>query len=244
MHRGWQDDPVFDDEPYTQREAWEWLISKASYDGTQKFNIKGFVCCLPVGQLSYSFSYMAKAWGWSKAKVKRYVDRIDDANMVETMTERGQIVITICKYEKFQLKEKKSETITDEIRNDERNASETKYKEKEVNEGKEVNKYIGEFEAFWKMFPKQRAGNKEKAHAAYKKAITRDDEQKILNGCKAYAKSDEVAKGYAKGAAAWLNDDRWNDNHSITPDTKTKHSGFENQDWHKGKEGFSDEPSF
>ena len=32
----------------------------------------------------------------------------------------------------------------------------------------------------------------------------------IRSSAMAYAQSDEVKRGYAKGAAAWLNDDRFN----------------------------------
>ena len=72
-------------------------------------------------------------------------------------------------------------------------------------------KYDALFAEFWSAYPKQRAGSKEKALKAYIKAI---DERKaeppqILNACKCYAESREVLEGYAKGCAAWLNDDRY-----------------------------------
>lgn len=65
------------------------------------------------------------------------------------------------------------------------------------------------FELFWMEFPRQRRGSKDKAQNAYLKATQRATEQKIYDGLQKYRQSDEVAKGYAKGAAAWLNDDRW-----------------------------------
>lgn len=65
------------------------------------------------------------------------------------------------------------------------------------------------FEEWWSMFPKQRAGAKEKARSAYAKAIKRAAEDEIHEGTIRYIGSDEVARGFAKGAAAWLNDDRW-----------------------------------
>lgn len=68
------------------------------------------------------------------------------------------------------------------------------------------------FLAFWKEYPKQRAGSKEKAFKSYCRAIKekRATEEKILQSCLKYAKSDEVKRGFAKGCAAWLNDDRFN----------------------------------
>lgn len=78
------------------------------------------------------------------------------------------------------------------------------------------------FDEFWDIFPRQRRGAKDKAETAYRKAIKRDTEDNILSGLKSYAESDEVSRGYAKGAAAWLNDDRWTSNYSRTPQGEKK----------------------
>ena len=68
------------------------------------------------------------------------------------------------------------------------------------------------FLTFWKAYPKQRAGSKEKAFKAFCRAINekRVTEEKLLEAVQNYAKSDEVKRGFAKGCAAWLNDDRFN----------------------------------
>jgi uncharacterized protein YdaU (DUF1376 family) len=73
------------------------------------------------------------------------------------------------------------------------------------------------FPEFWSLFPKQRAGNKEKAEQAYRKATSRASEEAIIQGVRDYIGSDEVARGFAKGAASWLNDDRWTVDYKRTP---------------------------
>ena len=72
--------------------------------------------------------------------------------------------------------------------------------------------YKESFEEFWKEYPKQRAGNKQKAFKAYCKVLKekRASENELLESAKRYALSEEVSKGYAKGCEAWLNDDRFN----------------------------------
>jgi|GEM_PF-2627512 len=74
------------------------------------------------------------------------------------------------------------------------------------------------FEEFWVLFPTQRRGSKQKAQLAYIKALKekRATKEEILNGVQAYRDSDEVARGFAKGAAAWLGDDRWANDYSVT----------------------------
>lgn len=73
------------------------------------------------------------------------------------------------------------------------------------------NKYIYRFDEFWDKYPKQRAGSKQKALSAYTKAIKekRTTEEDLLKSVALYADSDEVKRGFAKGCAAWLNDDRF-----------------------------------
>ena len=75
------------------------------------------------------------------------------------------------------------------------------------------------FEDFWKEFPKQRIGNKEKAKSAFAAAVKRSVMLafQLVAKAREYAKSDEVARGFAKGAQAWLNDDRFL--RSYTPGT-------------------------
>jgi uncharacterized protein YdaU (DUF1376 family) len=66
-----------------------------------------------------------------------------------------------------------------------------------------------DFLEFWKIYPKQRAGSKTKALHAYTKALKRATKEEIFNGLEKYRRSSEVSGGFAKGCAAWLNDDRW-----------------------------------
>lgn len=68
------------------------------------------------------------------------------------------------------------------------------------------------FETAWSTFPTQRKGAKDKALIAWRSAFRRHvglQAETIIAGINRYCRSDEVAKGFAKGMAAWLNDDRW-----------------------------------
>ena len=93
--------------------------------------------------------------------------------------------------------------------------------EDEKENAKEKVTIITPFDEFWSFYPKQRAGSKEKARIAFQRAVNehRATAEQIIASCKVYAKSDEVARGFAKGAAAWLNDDRFNNDYT-PPKTK------------------------
>ena len=43
----------------------------------------------------------------------------------------------------------------------------------------------------------------------YVQQETKTTKEELENAVRNYAQSDEVARGYSKGAAAWLNDERW-----------------------------------
>lgn len=84
--------------------------------------------------------------------------------------------------------------------------------------------YMNDFEDFWREYPRQRRGNKQKAQRAYKRALTRATEEEIHNGLKAYIRSEEVRSGFAKGAEAWLNDDRWTIEYQSSPKPPARNS--------------------
>lgn len=80
------------------------------------------------------------------------------------------------------------------------------------------------FSEFWEYFPRQRRGNRNKALRAYVQACARASPAEILTGLNSYISSDEVASGMAKGAQAWLNDDRWTNNYKIRAVTNGTHN--------------------
>lgn len=90
-------------------------------------------------------------------------------------------------------------------------------------------KAVKSFEAFWEAYPKQRAGNKQKALAAYVRALRekRSDAAGLQKAVELYAASDEVARGFAKGCAAWLNNDRFNDEYRVDGMTPVEHESYE-----------------
>lgn len=101
MDRGWFCHPVFADEPYTEREAWAWLISEAAWKARTR-RIGDFIINLERGQVAASLRFMADAWKWHYSKVKRFLDKLKTETMIETDVKHGVSVITIRNYNKFQ----------------------------------------------------------------------------------------------------------------------------------------------
>jgi hypothetical protein len=100
------DHPMFDDQPLTRREAWLWLISNAAWRPMQVLVRNGRaseLLNLERGQLSYSRSFLCKAWRWTSEKmVRTFLHRLEHEHMIALQTGQLQTVLTICNYDAFQ----------------------------------------------------------------------------------------------------------------------------------------------
>jgi hypothetical protein len=101
MHRGWMDHPVLRGGKFSRRDAWVWLIEHASWTN-RRFEIEGRTVELKRGQLTASVRYLATAWGWPKSVVARFITRLKTGTMIGTDSGTGQLIITICNYDKYQ----------------------------------------------------------------------------------------------------------------------------------------------
>lgn len=101
LDRGWFDHPSFAREPFTEREAWAWLIAEAAFKERTK-RIGSVVVKLDRGQVAASLRFMADKWDWSEPKVRRFLKRLKTDAMLTGETTQGITVLTICNYAKYQ----------------------------------------------------------------------------------------------------------------------------------------------
>jgi len=106
--------PAFKSEPFTEREAWVWLIGEAQWKANRK-RINGQIVELERGQLSHSIRFLSIRWDWSISRVNRFLKRLKTETMIETENETGQNVITICNYETYQDFNKYRETVNETV---------------------------------------------------------------------------------------------------------------------------------
>lgn len=114
MHRGWQENPIFDREEYSRRDAWVWLIENATWKPSRT-RVKGEMIDLDRGELCFAQRFLADKWGWSKSRVDRFLKLLAAEGMIEVRTKngatadhaagQGQSIISICNYEKYQAPE-------------------------------------------------------------------------------------------------------------------------------------------
>lgn len=102
LHRGWRNCGVFMDEPMTEREAWLWLIENAAWKPTKRRNAKGEAVTIDRGQLHTSLRALESVFGWGKNKVDRFLNRLEDHDMIGTASGQSGTIITICNYARYQ----------------------------------------------------------------------------------------------------------------------------------------------
>jgi hypothetical protein len=102
-------DPFFGGEPFSRREAWQWLIAEAAYKPRAVRVTVGRAASmvqLERGQLSHSRAFMQGIWGWSERTLRTFLDHLERDGRIERGEgqQKGlhQCVITICKYDEYQ----------------------------------------------------------------------------------------------------------------------------------------------
>lgn len=101
VDRGIWSDPDFADEPFSEREAFLWLVSEAAWRPT-RVRIGSAAVELARGQCAFSTRFMAQKWKWSEARVRRYLGRLKKSEIIDAHADAHATHINICKYDRFQ----------------------------------------------------------------------------------------------------------------------------------------------
>lgn len=99
----------FAQEPFTEREAFMWLISEAAYTAHTK-RIGALTVDLERGQTCHSVRFMAEVWQWSKSAVDRFLKKLEKRDTIKRDTGTEPVVITICNYCTYQPAQKTAGT--------------------------------------------------------------------------------------------------------------------------------------
>lgn len=81
--------------------AWCWMLSNARWKPQDIF-VDGKIISLQRGQLFFSIRNFAAQINVSKGVAERFLRDLKTGSMIETVTETGGTIVTICNYDKFQ----------------------------------------------------------------------------------------------------------------------------------------------
>ena len=101
LHRGLWDSPDFRDEPFSQREAFIWLIAQAAFK-PREVRVGSHTAKLERGQCAFSLRFLADKWQWSVKRVRTFLKRGKERAQIGHTAGTHFTIITICNYDKFQ----------------------------------------------------------------------------------------------------------------------------------------------
>lgn len=91
-----------DDKPFSRGQAWVDLIGRANWKATERWSGAELVK-VKRGQLLTSEGALAERWGWSRGKVRRYLNTLENAGMISKNSTAKGTAITVENYAKYQL---------------------------------------------------------------------------------------------------------------------------------------------
>lgn len=84
-------------------QRWVWMILSANYDD-REVSFCYHRIMLHRGQLAVNLSYLSKIWHVSSQATHKFLVKLEDSGMVTRTVDDKVIVITICNYDRYQLK--------------------------------------------------------------------------------------------------------------------------------------------
>ena len=101
LYRDIREHWIWDVKPYDKARAWIDLILIANHE-KKTILFDGRLITIERGQHMTSLKTLAERWGWTRSKVKRFLDVLKSEQMVNTKRNRGGTLITIVNYRFYQ----------------------------------------------------------------------------------------------------------------------------------------------
>lgn len=102
LDRGIMDHWIYSKEPFDECHAWIDLLLLANIED-KKTSYKGGIIICKRGDVNYSISWLAKRWGWSRDKARRFLNILEIDGMVTVNATTNRTTITIEKYDDYNI---------------------------------------------------------------------------------------------------------------------------------------------
>lgn len=101
MYRRVASDPLWLEQKFTPGQAWVDLLLLANYrDG--HIRVRGNKVRVKRGQVGYSLLSLSRRWKWSRPKVIRFLNELENERQIVQQKKRVSTVLTIVNYDKYQ----------------------------------------------------------------------------------------------------------------------------------------------
>lgn len=103
LDRGILDHWTYKDKPFNRSMAWIDLLLIADHTTHTKL-WRGKPTEFKRGDVNLSITELAKRWGWSRDRARRFISHLEQDNMVRINSTTYRTTLTIVKYDDFQIK--------------------------------------------------------------------------------------------------------------------------------------------
>lgn len=111
LHRKIMDTPLYLSEPFTRMQAWIDLLLLANHkEGL--FYVRGNKVVVGRGQIGTSSRMLANRWKWSRGKVERFLQDLEESGQIKPQKTNVITLISICNYDEYQNTEPQNEPQT------------------------------------------------------------------------------------------------------------------------------------
>lgn len=128
LHRKLFENPIWTAGTFSKGQAWVDMFANANHQ-PKSFFVRGNEVKLKRGQLGWSELSMAKRWGWSKGKVRRFLNGLEMEHQIVQQKNHLTSITTLVNYDKYQ-----SNSTADSTADSTTNSTQTK----NVKERKEI----------------------------------------------------------------------------------------------------------
>lgn len=103
LHRAIKDCWIWqDDEPFTKRDAWIDMLLSANHTD-KKILLEGKLLIIHAGQFHTSILKLSDRWKWDRKKVRKFLDILENDNMITTDRTAHGTTVTIVNWGKYQI---------------------------------------------------------------------------------------------------------------------------------------------
>lgn len=158
LHRKMSESHLWLCEQFTRGQAWVDMLMLANYEDSYFF-IRGNKIDVKRGQIAWSEDKLAKRWGWSRTKLRSFINMLEKELQIELQKSNVIQIITVVNYDLYQEKEPQTGQQKDRRKTTERPQKDTsKEREEDIKKDKNIIlPYQSElFKSTWEVLIKQK----------------------------------------------------------------------------------------
>lgn len=193
---------LWSSEKFTKAQAWVDLLLWAAHT-PHKVLMKGVLIPVARGEQIRSQVSLAKAWGWDRKTVSRFLKLLEKDQMISTRVDHLTSYISICNYDSFQSNSGSSPQPKGQVKGQQERTK----RDTINNDNNDNNENNIMFERFWNEYDNKKG--KDKCQAKFNK-LSEAEKEKIFESLPDYVASTPDKK-YRKNPLTWLNGKHWND---------------------------------